>query len=26
MLTGGLGDPNFGQNVNRVTLLEQTGP
>jgi len=25
-LTGGLGDPNFGQNVNRVTLLGQTGP
>ena len=24
-LTGGLGDPNFGQNVNKVTLLGQSG-
>lgn len=24
-LTGGLGDPGFGQNVSRVTLLGQAG-
>ncbi|MGH6883265.1 MAG: hypothetical protein ACREFM_20250 [Hypericibacter sp.] len=24
-LTGGLGDPNFGQNISRVTLLGQAG-
>ncbi len=24
-LTSGLGDPNFGQNINRVTLLGQAG-